>query len=1026
MRKLFLLLGGIVFFITQAFAQRSVAGKVTDDKGTPLQNVSVTAKGTTTGTVTKADGTYSLNVPATAKALIFSSVDMATLEMNIGTQTMINVSMKPEDKTLQEVVLVGYSSVRKGNLTGAVSKIKAPEIENRPVMSFDQALTGKAAGVQVNTSSGLVGDVVNIRIRGASSLGNSSQPLIVIDGIPIVQGNQGQLYNPANPLSDLNPNDIESVEVLKDASATAIYGSRASAGVLLITTKKGRPGTNIVRYDGYIGYTRPSRIIDVLDAPNYTTTINKMRSNASLGDVIKYGDYNGDNIPDTFNTDWQKETYRNGISHNHNVSISGGTPKTTYYGSLNYLDFQNYIINNRLRRGSARLNLTTKATNWLTLGINTQYSRGFQYGIGSGTGGAASGIPLGPLRYYPNVPVKLPNGNFYLAQGGNLLTVGVIPNPVAVLLANYDNYDTRRLLASMYAEAQIIKGLKIKTQYSLDVRNSYDDQFWNPDVGDGAGLVGVAQNVDDENKNWAFTNTINYNRRFGKHDIGILAGTEYTKRVSHFIYASGIGIKDRSLLLLSTTNYNSVSASEGFGENGLASYFTGITYGFNSKYLFTGNFRADASSSFGINNRWGYFPSASAAWKISDEKFFKGLKSIIDELKFRGGYGVTGNNNIGNYTAFASFAAVGYAELPNTAAINLNNPGNPNLKWENSNQTNFGFDMTVWKNRIDITGDWYKKKSRNLVLGNPVLATLGFPGNTITQNIGKLETQGFELTILSDNISRKNFSWNTSFNIAFDKNKVIATNSTNADIFGGNGIARPGEELGAYYLIRYARVNPQTGWSMFYDVNGVKKMYNPSVAAANRWTDEKGTTVTTAITSSDRVVLKGKTPYPKYYGGMVNSLTFRQFDFRFDLQYAFDFYLYNTTLSGLLTYNSVTNKSTEIYKAWTTPGQQTKYQKLYWGDNTWEQASTLFLEKGDFVRIRNIQAGYTFSKAILEKVKLNNLRLFLEVENAYTITKYKGIDPEANANGNTNIGLGIDSNRPYLPRTITAGVNISF
>jgi TonB-linked SusC/RagA family outer membrane protein len=1028
MRKVVMLFMAIALCFSHLYAQqRTITGKVTDESGNPVANASVIVKGSSIGTVTKLDGTYSLNVSGSAKVLVFSSVNMEPQEVNIGSQTSIDATLKLTNSSLQEVVVVGYSIVNKRNLTGAVSKISGKNIENKPVTSFDDALKGQAAGVFVNTSSGLVGDNVVLRIRGAASINNNSQPLIVIDGIPVVQGNLGQLYNPANGLSDLNPNDIESVEILKDASSAAIYGSRASAGVILITTKKGKPGSSKVSYDGYVGYTQPATMMDVLDASNYASVINKMRSNAGLTDVIKDGDYNNDGVLDPVNTDWQKEVYRNGFTQSHNVSISGGNEKITMFGSLSYLDFENYIINNRLRRGSARLNLTAKATSWLTLGVTSQYSRGFQYGIGSGTGGAASGIPLGPLRYYPNVPVKLQNGNYYLAQGGNLLTVGVIPNPVAVLVANYDNYDTRRFLASTYAEAQIIKGLKLKIQYNLDVRNSYDDQFWNPDVGDGAGLVGVAQNVDDENKNWSFFSTMNYNKRFGKHDIGVLAGTEFTKRQSHFIYSFGTGIKDRALLLLGTNNYTSVGTSEGFGENGLASYFGSVTYGFDNKYLFTGNFRADASSSFGVNHRFGYFPSASLAWKISEEKFFKGLKSIFNDLKLRGGYGVTGNNNIGNYTAFASYASVTYAELPNTAGISLNNPGNADLKWERSDQIDIGLDFNVWKGRISVNADYYKKRSRDLVLANPVLATLGFPGNSITENIGKLENKGVELTVQSDNVRGKDFIWTTNFNIAYSTNRVKATNATNTDIFGGNGIARPGVDLGTYYLIRWAGVNPETGWGMFYDVNGNKKMYNPSIAnSANRWTDDKGATVTSAITAADRVVLKGKTPYPKFFGGLSNTLTYKQFDLSLDLQYSFGFYLYNTTLSGLYSYTSVTNKTTDILNAWTTPGQVTDIPKLYWNDNQWSQASTRWLEKGDFVRIRNIQWGYNIPKSIMSRAKLNSLRVYMQVENAYTFTGYKGTDPEANANGNTNIGLGIDNNRPYLPRTYTVGVNLVF
>lgn len=530
---------------------------------------------------------------------------------------------------MQEVVVVGYSTVSKRNLTGAVAKVEGTQLANKPVLSFDQALTGKAAGVQVNTSSGLVGDVVNIRIRGAASLNNSSQPLIIIDGVPVTQGNVGQLYNPVNALADLNPNDIESVEVLKDASAAAIYGSRASVGVMLITTKKGKAGTATINYDMYAGFNSASRRMNVLNAADYTSIINTMRSNAGLTPVIDYGDYDNDGVKDVVDTDWQNEVYRRGFTQNHQVNMSGGTSRTNYYGSVSYTDFENYIINNRLRRGSARLNASTKVADWLTIGVNTQFSRSFQYGLGSGTGAAASGIPLGPLRYYPNVPVRDPNGDFYLAQGGNSLTVGILPNPVAVLLANFDNVENQRFVGSGFAEAQIIKGLKFRSQYNTDLQNGATNQFWSPDVGDGSGLAGVAQRVYTQNKVWSWYNTLNYNTNIGdRHTLGLLAGSEYTKTSALFSYMYGIGLNDNALRLITPSNYGTVSAEDGFVEDGLASYFGGFNYSFDEKYIISGNHRADAYSGYGRDNRWGYFPSISAGWVVSQENFMAGSKAI--------------------------------------------------------------------------------------------------------------------------------------------------------------------------------------------------------------------------------------------------------------------------------------------------------------------------------------------------------------------------------------------------------------
>lgn len=360
-----------------------------------------------------------------------------------------------------------------------------------------------------------------------------------------------------------------------------------------------------------------------------------------------------------------------------------------------------------------------------------------------------------------------------------------------------------------------------------------------------------------------------------------------------------------------------------------------------------------------------------------------------------------------------------YAEL--APALALANPGNTALKWERTAQFDVGVDVSLW-NKLNITADYYNKPTRDLVLQNPVLATVGFPNNIINENIGQLESRGVELGIQSTNLSKRDLTWTTSFNIAYNRNKVVSTNANNDDIPGGAGIARPGEELGVYYLIRWAGVNPDNGLPQFLDADGNIKAYDHS---AGEWTDERGNS-TTPITANDRVVHSGKTPYPKFFGGLLNTVQYKSFDLSIDLQYAFGYYLFNQTLQGLSTYNSVNNKTEFLKEAWTTPGQQTNTPRLYWGDNQWSQTSTRWLEKGDFLRIRNLQLGFTIPKAVTDRYKINRLRIYAQGQNLFTFTNYKGIDPEANANGNTNIGLGVDNNRPYLPRTLTFGLNLGF
>lgn len=996
---------------------RIIKGKVTDDKGAPLSGASVLAKGTTIGVTTDMGGTYTISIPATVTVLTVSSLNHVSQDVRIGDRTSVDVKLVSQTENLNEVVVVGYSNVDKRSLTGSVAKISGNDVANKPVLSFDQALTGKAAGVQINTSSGLIGDVVNIRVRGAASISSGSQPLIVMDGVPLTQGNNGQLYNPVNPLADINPNDIESVDVLKDASAAAIYGSRASGGVILITTKRGKSGQSKITYDGYVGMnTLPSRTMNVLNADQYVSVLNQMRSNAGLTNIASRGDYNGDGKPDE--TNWADEVYRKGLTQSHQVSISGGAGRTTYFGSVNYNDFENFIIVNRQKRGSARLNLTSKVNDWLEIGVKMQYSKTTSFGLGTGAGAALSGMPFGQLTGSPNLPVYDANGEYYIGQGGNLINNNT-PNPLAVQELNFDTRTNDRFIGSAYADITLYKGLKFKSQFNVDNMQGYTDQYWDPTVGDGTGLAGLSQVVSNDVRVWSWFNTLNYNLRIKDHDLSFLGGIEYTKNDAKNVYAYGIGIIDPNIRYISTANYATVDITAGLNDNsGLASYFGGANYGYKGKYMASVNFRSDAYSGFGIANRWGYFPSGSVAWRISEENFWR--MPAVKDLKLRMSYGITGNSNIGLFPSLATFAANTYADLP---ASNLQNPGNSSLKWEQTGQFDIGFDATIGKG-INVTFDYYKKKTNDLILNNPVLATVGVPGNTITENIGSMEATGLELSISLPVMKTKNFNWNLNFNAAYNRNKVITTNANGDDIAGGAGLARPGYDLGAFYLIRWAGVNPENGFPMFYDRTGVLKQYDHAAAVANRWTLVSNKQVTTAITANDRVLDNKKTPYPKLFGGISQSLSYKNFDFSIDIQYALGFHVYNSTLSTLMLNTTSRNKSEQILSAWKNPGDVTNVPKLYWGENQSTQNSTRWLEKADFARIRNVQIGYNLPQKMLDRVKLSRLRVYAQAQNLFTFTGYNGIDPESNSNGNVNIGLGIDQFRPYLPTSFTFGVNV--
>ncbi|MBO9199184.1 MULTISPECIES: SusC/RagA family TonB-linked outer membrane protein [Niastella] len=1007
---------------------RTLTGKVIDDNGKPLANASVIVKGTRVGTITNTDGSYSLNVPVGAKTLVISSIDMQPEEIQIGGLTVYNLVLRPQEVSMDEVVVVGYNTIARRSLTGSVSKVSGEALSNKPVASFDQALTGKAAGVLVNTSSGLVGDDVIIRVRGGASVSMGGYPLIVLDGVPVTQGNQHEIYGKFNALAELNPSDIENIEVLKDASAAAIYGSRGSAGVLLITTKKGKAGTTSLNYDNYIGFNEPTRQLQVLNAPDYMATINKLKSNAGLPASAFYGDIDNDGKADTINTNWQDELFHKGLVQNHNVAISGGSASSTYFASLNYNENQGYLKPTLQKRGSARLNMTSKVTDWLQFGVNTQYSRTRMNNLGSGVGTAFSGVPSAPLTALPNIPVYSPDGNYYTGLGGNKNLSGYFtPNPVAVTQMNYEDRDAHRFIGSAFGELQLIKGLKLKSQVNVDYSSAYIDAYWNKDIGDGAGPGGVRQTNYNEKNTWSWFNTLNYNRQIGAdHELNVLAGTEYTRRTAKFSYNSGYGIFNPDLLIINTANYQDVLAYDGIDgiDDGLASYFGWVNYGFRKKYLATFNFRTDADSRFGKDKRWGYFPSGSVAWRVTEEDFMRPYV-FVNDLKLRASYGVTGNSNIGYFPALSTIEPDTYADIP---VLSLTNPGNSALGWERHVQFDAGIDALLWKN-TSFTLDYYNRKTLDLILRNPVLATLGFPDNTITENVGELQSRGIELSVATPVWHGRNFAWDINFNMAWNKTKVIATNLFGDDLYDNNdpnatySIARPGQPLGVFYLIRWAGVNPLNGLPTFWDVNGNQKQFDKANAAMP-WTLVADGSKTSGITASDRV-LTNKSPYPKLYGGISQTFKYLGFDASVDLQYALGFYIYNQTRANLMAFDNSKNKLVDIQHAWTKAGDNTDVPRLYWSDNFWtKNASTRWLEKGDFLRVRNVQIGYTIPRAISERIKVNRLRFYVQGSNLYTFTGYTGIDPEANYVGETNIGLGIDKFRPYFSRTYTMGVNL--
>ncbi|WP_342329879.1 TonB-dependent receptor [Pedobacter sp. FW305-3-2-15-E-R2A2] len=1056
MKKLLQSLFILMFIAGSAIAQdRTVTGMVTDQEdGKPLPGVTIRIKGAKVGTQSGGDGRYSLSVPSATPSIEFSYLGYLTQLRPLGAGSVINVSLVSDSKALSEVVVVGYGTRSVKDVNGAIGKVTGSQLAEQPVESFAKALSGKTAGVQISSAGGTLADGVSIRIRGVNSISTSSLPLVVIDGIPANTRENLNTFNSGNgtrfdPLSLINPNDIESIEVLKDAGAAVLYGSRAANGVILVTTKKGKNGTTQITFDSKLNFATAANKPNLLNGDDFNMIANEKVKNkfgATAPVVAKDSDIDGDGVPDR--TDWMKEIFRTGTSYDNTVSISGGSDKATYYGSARYADQSGILYGNKLKTGAARINLSVKPKKWLRSGVELSYTKSINYGLltdGYLAGAAISGYnaiptvsvydPKGPKGY--NLTASTPIG--YLGLGNNITTVNGaslignrVYNPIATIDLQRNQNTPQNFIGNAFIEVSPIAGLRITSKYGVDYQQNFEDQYSNPLIaGLGLSYNGLVQDNFLNRNQWVWQNFATYDKTVAeKHRISLTAGAEYQYMKEQQIYASGANFADPFFQHIIDNTYTGsdpntgdlLLASGGSMEStGLESYFGRAGYTYNDRYFVEGAFRADAYSGFGDANKWGKFPSVSAGWIASEESFLKENK-YISYLKVRGSYGLVGNSRgVGAYAARTLYGGGSYTSINGFSSTQL---GNPKLKWETSKKFNVGFDMSVLDKRISLTADYFSTDVSDLILNAPVLHTVGVPGSSILSNIGSMTNKGFEITINTVNIKNKDFSWTSSFNYTHVKNKVtelVATNN-NADIASASTVASVGRALGTYKLIQWAGVDPQTGYPQWYGADGVtKKTWNQ---VTQKYTLDDGTV--TSLGAADQVYMDGKTGTPTFYGGLDNTFTYKDFDLNLSLVYQGGNYLYNSTLSGLLT-NTFQNNESRILDRWTTPGQVTNVPRLSSGDSPSNQISTRFLEKGDFLRLRTVSLGYRLKRQWAEKVGLSNLRISAQVYNAFVITNYSGIDPEVNSNrNNTNIATGYDNRAIPQPRTYTLGLNATF
>lgn len=1041
----------LLFLFPDALAQtRRVTGRViAKENDAPIPGVSVKATGKAVYTQTDAQGHFSIEVPEGVPSLEFSFIGYQKQVTSLRGATSFNIQLETTSSGLNEVVVVGYGTQSRREFTGSAARISSAVIKDVPVQSFDQALSGRAAGVSIASPNGVLNNPPVIRIRGINSISLSSYPLVVIDGIPTNTGNISTTTAvPNNPLSDINPADIESIDVLKDAASTSIYGSRAAAGVLLITTKRGKTGKSKVTYDGWTGVTKAVRLPELLNAQQYMDIKNEGVLNAKVlggnadnpgvASALYFPSYNEDGS--LTDTKWYDHIYRTAVSHNHSVSVSGGSNATSYYFSANYSDQQGFVVDNKFQRKAVRFNVDHAATRWLKLKAGGAYNTGFNQSQNTGSLPNSTFLVIGAARMAtalpPNVPVYNPDGSYNLhpvsgtiGMGNNQVT-NVLYNAAALFDMSRYTSENEHFLGNAGATLKLLKPLELTTTYSLDRLRTETVSFQSAQLGSTSySSGGGVTNVTALRNNWNWTNTLSFNQTFGKHHVTALAGYDVQKFENSSWGASQSKASDDFFEVYQGSWGAITTSGNGMTEKAFVSYFSRLTYDLDNKYFLTANFRRDGNSALGADTKFGNFGGVSAGWVLSEERFFK--SNIINNLKLRLSWGRVGNGNLSSdYGSLDLYSAALYGT---SATWYISQAGNSRLGWETSEQTNIGLDLGILDNRIQVEATYFNNDVDGLILSTPQSPSKGIPNNSILLNVGSMYNRGFEFSINAGIIRKADFSWDASFNYTHVTNKVTALADGNADIIGytqtsseTSNITRVGESIGSLYGAKTAGVNPENGHRIFINKNGDKIQYSAAVKSGeSNWTYLDGTPAA-AISASDYYLQANA--LPEWYGGLSSNFRYRSFDLGINFTYAGGNYVMNgskTTLRDQRFYNNYTG----ILDRWTTPGQKTSIPRLVYNDvisNGTSYPISDNVEKGDFLRLQNILLGYRVPAHLLGNSGITSIRAYAQASNLFLITGYTGTDPESSSNGNANTTPGVEKNAVGQGRTFTFGINIGF
>jgi TonB-linked SusC/RagA family outer membrane protein len=985
---------------------KTITGKVTDADGKPVPGASVQVKGTKQGVSATDAGMFSINVPATATTLTISGVGLISQDVKIGSSNVINITLQAADKSLDEVVVIGYETRKKKDLAGATASVKGKEIADRPVGSFARAMVGQMAGVQVTSNNGVPGGNVTVRIRGVGSINASTTPLYIVDGIQMVSGNANSLSNgngaeglvSANLLNSINPDDIESIDVLKDPASASIYGAQAANGVVIITTKKGKAGKSKINFNNYFGSSQVIRKIDVLTATEavqlgYEANANRFGAGSAqvttflngVGATVKNGI-----VDPVENVDWQDLAFRTGLAQNYDISVSGGNEKTSFYVSGGYNKINGHVVASDYQRGSMKMNLDHKVNDKFSIGTSLNLSSFTSNGVYDG-GSFGNPVRNGFMSFPSNKPYN-PDGT--LRQAANGQWFGGLDNFLTYTEYNVNIANTKSLLGAVNLNYNINKYFKWRSSFNINWTYTEEKQFDDP-RGSGASTNGSVSKASTQIRDFQTNHTLNYARTFAsKHAVTGLAGFEYRSNLNTSFGAFGQGLPLPQFTTLSSTA-TPLSPSEGFGNFRIVGLFAKAGYIFDEKYIANFTVRRDGSSRFGSENQYGIFPSASFAWRMNKEKFM-GSWGDRNDLKLRFSYGITGNQaGIGNYASRALFGLSGeYLGLSGGAPSQL---GNADLGWEENRTFNYGVDFSFFNRRLTGEIDYFSANRQSLLLAFPLPPSSGF--SSITRNVGVLRNRGIEVGLNSTNISSKNFKWTTSFNFTYVKNEVIKLNDGQTNI--GTGIV-VGRQLNSIFTQQFAGVNPADGRTMYLDTFG-NITYTPQLR--------------------DRAYLD-KSSDPLWYGGMTNTLTYKNFQLRFQIQYQGGNYITNSDASFTQRAGSTADRNqlkTQMQR-WQKPGDIT-YVPRPWsgaaqpGSSSYTLGSSRFFERGDFGRLKEVTLTMFLDKKFLNRVGLTNGSFYVSGFNLATLSNYSLFDPELQ---------GSDFGTYPQAKQFTVGLNITF